>query len=119
MFTCTSGWLTVYAIQSGQFEPVGAQRRFRSTPGQIQLSIERVDTVGEDVCVVCDVETLDELDVVEEEELTLLLDAEVLELETELEREDDGELLEELVTELVELEVELELVVLLLGKVAM
>lgn len=55
----------------------------RSTPGQIQLSIERVDTVGEDdrVEVACEDVALEELDVTIEEDEEL----EVVEIELELE----------------------------------
>ncbi len=103
----------MYAIQTGQFDPVGAQSRLRSTPGQIQLSIERVDTVGEDETLVAICEEVD----TEDEEGLLEIEVLVVELDTE----EDTELLEvtELVTGIVELEVEVVLVVvLLLGRVA-
>jgi hypothetical protein len=103
---------------------VGAHKRFRSTPGQIQLSIESVETVGEDAMalVVCDAEELVLGVTVEddEEELVLLLGADVLELE--LVMEEEGELVDEagaVVEELVRLDEEVGLlVVVLLGKVA-
>jgi hypothetical protein len=92
-------------------DPVGAQSRFRSTPGQIQLSIERVEMVGDVWLLVVEVAWDDEVVLEEDVEVTGDEDEE-LEVETELVAEDVlGVDVDEMETTLEEEELEVVVVV--------